>query len=69
MQLKPQDMGNIGESAVTKNTFSFTWSILKLLIVCGWFLLSSAVYIIAIRIPPVSTGIANVKQCLYNRAY
>jgi len=24
MQLKPQEMGNTGESAVTKNTFSFT---------------------------------------------
>lgn len=64
MQLKPQGMGNTGENAATKNTFSFTYSILKLLIVSYWFLLSSAVYMIAIHVSPVSTGTANVKQRL-----
>lgn len=64
MQLKPQGMGNTRESAGAKNTFSFTYSILKLLIVCHWFLLSSAVYMIAVHVSPVSIGTANVKQCL-----
>jgi len=64
MQLKPQEMGNTGESTVTKNTSSFTSSILKLFIVCWWFLLSSAVYVIAVLLPPIGSGTANVKHHL-----